>query len=163
MSQCYGWDICICMLVISLGLVLLLILLFIVYFIYFCLQDLCQELIYIGQLIVDQLVLVVEYGVIVGNMFVLQKLLQVIFDILYVCFIEVCDCNDNILVYVEQLFGVLQNVVLIDIFYFIIQCQCIVLVSDLLLDGVSEGDGQFGEDYFGWVVVGMFNDVFSQW
>ncbi|VFS92251.1 sensor/response regulator hybrid [Pseudomonas aeruginosa] len=77
-------------------------------------------------------------------------------------FIEVRDRNDNILVYVEQLSGALQNAAPIDIFHSTIQRQRIALASDPLLDGASEGDGQSGEDYLGRVVVGMSNDAFSQ-
>lgn len=77
-------------------------------------------------------------------------------------FIEVRDRNDNILVYVEQLPGALQNAAPIDIFHSTIQRQRIALASDPLLDGASEGDGQSGEDYLGRVVVGMSNDAFSQ-
>ena len=53
-------------------------------------------------------------------------------------FIEVRDRNDNILVYVEQLPGALQNAAPIDIFHSTIQRQRIALASDPLLDGASE-------------------------
>ncbi|VFT36129.1 sensor/response regulator hybrid [Pseudomonas aeruginosa] len=92
----------------------------------------------------------------------LQKLLQATLDTPHVRFIEVRDRNDNILVYVEQLPGALQNAAPIDIFHSTIQRQRIALASDPLLDGASEGDGQSGEDYLGRVVVGMSNDAFSQ-
>ncbi|WP_134470628.1 ATP-binding protein, partial [Pseudomonas aeruginosa] len=93
---------------------------------------------------------------------VLPKLLQATLDTPHVRFIEVRDRNDNILVYVEQLPGALQNAAPIDIFHSTIQRQRIALASDPLLDGASEGDGQSGEDYLGRVVVGMSNDAFSQ-
>ncbi|HCG1542927.1 TPA: response regulator, partial [Pseudomonas aeruginosa] len=115
-----------------------------------------------GQLIADQLAPAAEYGVIAGNTPVLQKLLQATLDTPHVRFIEVRDRNDNILVYVEQLPGALQNAAPIDIFHSTIQRQRIALASDPLLDGASEGDGQSGEDYLGRVVVGMSNDAFSQ-
>lgn len=99
---------------------------------------------------------------IAGNTPVLQKLLQATLDTPHVRFIEVRDRNDNILVYVEQLPGALQNAAPIDIFHSTIQRQRIALASDPLLDGASEGDGQSGEDYLGRVVVGMSNDAFSQ-
>ncbi|NDM57379.1 hybrid sensor histidine kinase/response regulator, partial [Klebsiella pneumoniae] len=88
--------------------------------------------------------------------------LQATLDTPHVRFIEVRDRNDNILVYVEQLPGALQNAAPIDIFHSTIQRQRIALASDPLLDGASEGDGQSGEDYLGRVVVGMSNDAFSQ-
>lgn len=162
MSQRHGWDIRTRMLAISLGPALLLTLLLTAYFTYSRLQDLRQELTHIGQLIADQLAPAAEYGVIAGNTPVLQKLLQATLDTPHVRFIEVRDRNDNILVYVEQLPGALQNAAPIDIFHSTIQRQRIALASDPLLDGASEGDGQSGEDYLGRVVVGMSNDAFSQ-
>ncbi|MBG5667191.1 response regulator [Pseudomonas aeruginosa] len=162
MSQRHGWDIRTRMLAISLGPALLLTLLLTAYFTYSRLQDLRQELTHTGQLIVDQLAPAAEYGVIAGNTPVLQKLLQATLDTPHVRFIEVRDRNDNILVYVEQLPGALQNAAPIDIFHSTIQRQRIALASDPLLDGASEGDGQSGEDYLGRVVVGMSNDAFSQ-
>ncbi|MDE8655450.1 ATP-binding protein [Pseudomonas aeruginosa] len=162
MSQRHGWDIRTRMLAISLGPALLLTLLLTAYFTYSRLQDLRQELTHTGQLIADQLAPAAEYGVIAGNTPVLQKLLQATLDTPHVRFIEVRDRNDNILVYVEQLPGALQNAAPIDIFNSTIQRQRIALASDPLLDGASEGDGQSGEDYLGRVVVGMSNDAFSQ-
>ncbi|MBG4836979.1 response regulator [Pseudomonas aeruginosa] len=162
MSQRHGWDIRTRMLAISLGPALLLPLLLTAYFTYSRLQDLRQELTHTGQLIADQLAPAAEYGVIAGNTPVLQKLLQATLDTPHVRFIEVRDRNDNILVYVEQLSGALQNAAPIDIFHSTIQRQRIALASDPLLDGASEGDGQSGEDYLGRVVVGMSNDAFSQ-
>ncbi|HHK2911173.1 TPA: ATP-binding protein [Pseudomonas aeruginosa] len=162
MSQRHGWDIRTRMLAISLGPALLLTLLLTAYFTYSRLQDLRQELAHTGQLIADQLAPAAEYGVIAGNTPVLQKLLQATLDTPHVRFIEVRDRNDNILVYVEQLPGALQNAAPIDIFHSTIQRQRIALASDPLLDGASEGDGQSGEDYLGRVVVGMSNDAFSQ-
>ncbi|HEJ5590294.1 TPA: response regulator [Pseudomonas aeruginosa] len=162
MSQRHGWDIRTRMLAISLGPALLLTLLLTAYFTYSRLQDLPQELTHTGQLIADQLAPAAEYGVIAGNTPVLQKLLQATLDTPHVRFIEVRDRNDNILVYVEQLPGALQNAAPIDIFHSTIQRQRIALASDPLLDGASEGDGQSGEDYLGRVVVGMSNDAFSQ-
>ncbi|ENF6452698.1 response regulator [Pseudomonas aeruginosa] len=162
MSQRHGWDIRTRMLAISLGPALLLTLLLTAYFTYSRLQDLHQELTHTGQLIADQLAPAAEYGVIAGNTPVLQKLLQATLDTPHVRFIEVRDRNDNILVYVEQLPGALQNAAPIDIFHSTIQRQRIALASDPLLDGASEGDGQSGEDYLGRVVVGMSNDAFSQ-
>ncbi|HBO4504408.1 TPA: response regulator [Pseudomonas aeruginosa] len=162
MSQRHGWDIRTRMLAISLGPALLLTLLLTAYFTYSRLQDLHQELTHTGQLIADQLAPAAEYGVIAGNTPVLQKLLQATLDTPHVRFIEVRDRNDNILVYVEQLPGALQNAAPIDIFHSTIQHQRIALASDPLLDGASEGDGQSGEDYLGRVVVGMSNDAFSQ-
>ncbi|HDY5927095.1 TPA: response regulator [Pseudomonas aeruginosa] len=162
MSQRHGWDIRTRMLAISLGPALLLTLLLTAYFTYSRLQDLRQELTHTGQLIADQLAPAAEYGVIAGNTPVLQKLLQATLDTPHVRFIEVRDRNDNILVYVEQLPGALQNAAPIDIFHSTIQRQRIALASDPLLDGASEGDGQSGEDYLGRVVVGMSNDAFSQ-
>ncbi|WP_303704141.1 ATP-binding protein [Pseudomonas aeruginosa] len=162
MSQRHGWDIRTRMLAISLGPALLLTLLLTAYFTYSRLQDLRQELPHTGQLIADQLAPAAEYGVIAGNTPVLQKLLQATLDTPHVRFIEVRDGNDNILVYVEQLSGALQNAAPIDIFHSTIQRQRIALASDPLLDGASEVDGQSGEDYLGRVVVGMSNDAFSQ-
>ncbi|ERW36797.1 two-component system sensor/response regulator hybrid [Pseudomonas aeruginosa BWHPSA019] len=162
MSQRHGWDIRTRMLAISLGPALLLTLLLTAYFTYSRLQDLRQELTHTGQLIADQLAPAAEYGVIAGNTPVLQKLLQATLATPHVRFIEVRDRNDNILVYVEQLPGALQNAAPIDIFHSTIQRQRIALASDPLLDGASEGDGQSGEDYLGRVVVGMSNDAFSQ-
>ncbi|MCO2669814.1 response regulator [Pseudomonas aeruginosa] len=162
MSQRHGWDIRTRMLAISLGPALLLTLLLTAYFTYSRLQDLRQEPPHTGQLIADQLAPAAEYGVIAGNTPVLQKLLQATLDTPHVRFIEVRDRNDNILVYVEQLPGALQNAAPIDIFHSTIQRQRIALASDPLLDGASEGDGQSGEDYLGRVVVGMSNDAFSQ-
>ncbi|MBN0059099.1 response regulator [Pseudomonas aeruginosa] len=162
MSQRHGWDIRTRMLAISLGPALLLTLLLTAYFTYSRLQDLRQKLTHTGQLIADQLAPAAEYGVIAGNTPVLQKLLQATLDTPHVRFIEVRDRNDNILVYVEQLPGALQNAAPIDIFHSTIQRQRIALASDPLLDGASEGDGQSGEDYLGRVVVGMSNDAFSQ-
>ena len=152
MSQRHGWDIRTRMLAISLGPALLLTLLLTAYFTYSRLQDLRQELTHTGQLIADQLAPAAEYGVIAGNTPVLQKLLQATLDTPHVRFIEVRDRNDNILVYVEQLSGALQNAAPIDIFHSTIQRQRIALASDPLLDGASEGDGQSGEDYLGRVV-----------
>ena len=161
MSQRHGWDIRTRMLAISLGPALLLTLLLTAYFTYSRLQDLRQELTHTGQLIADQLAPAAEYGVIAGNTPVLQKLLQATLDTPHVRFIEVRDGNDNILVYVEQLSGALQNAAPIDIFHSTIQRQRIALASDPLLDGAS-GSRRPGGNYLGRVVVGMSNDAFSQ-
>ena len=131
MSQRHGWDIRTRMLAISLGPALLLTLLLTAYFTYSRLQDLRQELTHTGQLIADQLAPAAEYGAIAGNTPVLQKLLQATLDTPHVRFIEVRDRNDNILVYVEQLSGALQNAAPIDIFHSTIQRQRIALARAL--------------------------------
>ncbi|MCQ4347361.1 ATP-binding protein [Pseudomonas stutzeri] len=89
-------------LAISLGPALLLTLLLTGYLTYSRLQDLHEELTQTGQLIADQLAPATEYGVISGNIPILEGLLQASLEIPHVRYIEVRDRSDAVLAYVEQ-------------------------------------------------------------
>ena len=88
-----GWNIQNRMLAISLGPALLLTLLLTGYFTYSRLQDLRQELNHTGQLIANQLAPAAEYGVLSGNLPVLQSLLRTTLGTPHVRFIEVRNRN----------------------------------------------------------------------
>src|SRR3990167_9145609 len=97
-----GWDIHTHTQLISLGPALLLTLLLTGFFTFARLQDLRHELNHYGQLIASQLAPASKYGVISGNLQVLESLLQATLKTPHVRFLEVRDHADNILVYVEQ-------------------------------------------------------------
>ncbi|HEX5842899.1 MAG TPA: hybrid sensor histidine kinase/response regulator, partial [Pseudomonas sp.] len=98
----HGWDIHTRTQLISLGPALLMTLLLTGFFTYARLQDLRQELTHNGQLIASQLAPASKYGVISGNLHVLESLLQATLKTPHVRFLEVRDKAGNILVYVEQ-------------------------------------------------------------
>lgn len=102
MSARRGWDIHTLTQLISVGPALLLTLLLTGFFTFERLQDLRQELNRTGQLIANQLAPASEYGVISGNLQVLETLLQATLNTPHVRFLEVRDHDDSILVYVEQ-------------------------------------------------------------
>jgi len=155
-----GWDIHTRTQLISVGPALLLTLLLTGYFTFARLQDLRQELNHTGQLIANQLAPASEYGVIAGNLSVLDSLLQATLDTPHVRFLEVRDREDNILVYVEQPSGQGQGSAQVEVFHAPIHLQRIRLDGDFL-PPANERDDKVTDDYLGRVVVGMSNDSFS--
>ncbi|WEJ70548.1 ATP-binding protein [Pseudomonas sp. PSE14] len=163
MSARKSWNIQTRMLAISLGPALLLTLLLTGYFTYSRLQDLRQESNHTGQLIANQLAPAAEYGVISGNLPVLQSLLRATLGTAHVRFIEVRDRSDNILVYVEHPADPAQASTKVEIFHAAIQRENIQLNDGNLgvaLDNAATSVSS--NDYLGRVVVGMASDAFSE-
>ncbi|WP_430293263.1 ATP-binding protein [Pseudomonas sp. B1-22] len=163
MSARKSWNIQTRMLAISLGPALLLTLLLTGYFTYSRLQDLRQESNHTGQLIANQLAPAAEYGVISGNLPVLQSLLRATLGTAHVRFIEVRDRGDNILVYVEHPADPAQASTKVEIFHAAIQRENIQLNGgnlDVALDASAATTSS--NDYLGRVVVGMASDAFSE-
>ena len=135
---------------ISVGPALLLALLLISFFTYERLQDLRQELNRTGQLIASQLAPAAEYGVISGNVAVLNDLLRATLATSHVRFLEVRDREENILVYVEQHNS--PGSTSVEVFHAPIHLQQASQqkVSDTLSD-----------NYLGRVVVGMSDEAFT--
>ena len=158
----HGWDIHTRTQLISVGPALLMTLLLTGYFTFARLQDLRQELDHTGQLIASQLAPATEYGVISGNLEVLETLLSATLKTPHVRFIEVRDREENILVYVEQPAHQGQNSPQVEVFHSAIRLQQIALNQDFLQNSSVRPDaGQSGNDYLGRVVVGMSNDAFN--
>ena len=145
---------------ISVGPALLLTLLLTGFFTFARLQDLRQELNHTGQLIASQLAPATEYGVISGNLDVLDSLLQATLKTPHVRFLEVRDRDDNILVYVEQPNSHDQGSGEVEVFQAPISLQRIELASDFLQDG-SNRPVPATDQHLGHVVVGMSSDAFS--
>lgn len=154
------WDIHTRTQLISVGPALLMTLLLTGFFTLVRLQDLRQELDHTGQLIASQLAPATEYGVISGNLEVLNSLLQATLKTPHVRFLEVRDHADNILVYVEQPNSNGQGKAQVEIFHAPIHLQRIALDSDFLQSPTAE-QGQAAEHNLGRVVVGMSNDAFN--
>ena len=163
MSARKSWNIQTRMLAISLGPALLLTLLLTGYFTYSRLQDLRQESNHTGQLIANQLAPAAEYGVISGNLPVLQSLLRATLGTAHVRFIEVRDRSDNILVYVEHPADPAQASTKVEIFHAAIQRENIQLNDGNLGAALnSAATSVSSNDYLGRVVVGMASDAFSE-
>ena len=124
------------------------------------LQDLRHELNHNGQLIASQLAPASKYGVISGNLQVLESLLQATLKTPHVRFLEVRDHADNILVYVEQAPGSGQTGAQVEIFQAPIRLQRAELNSAAFYERRNE-PGAPSTDYLGHVVVGMSNDAFN--
>ena len=161
MSARKSWNIQTRMLAISLGPALLLTLLLTGYFTYSRLQDLRQESNHTGQLIANQLAPAAEYGVISGNLPVLQSLLRATLGTAHVRFIEVRDRSDNILVYVEHPADPAQASTKVEIFHAAIQRENIELGDGNLGVALNAQAETSSSDYLGRVVVGMASDAFS--
>ncbi|MDF3933928.1 ATP-binding protein [Pseudomonas citronellolis] len=162
-----GWNIQNRMLAISLGPALLLTLLLTGYFTYSRLQDLRQELNHTGQLIANQLAPAAEYGVLSGNLPVLQSLLRTTLGTPHVRFIEVRNRNDEIVVYAEQPSDATQGGPKIEVFHAAIQREHVPpaeVAGDVSLRHAPGRQDAAGSDadYLGRVVVGMANDAFSE-
>ncbi|MDX1725394.1 MAG: ATP-binding protein [Pseudomonas sp.] len=154
------WDIHTRTQLISVGPALLMTLLLTGFFTFVRLQDLRQELDHTGQLIASQLAPATEYGVISGNLEVLDALLQATLKTPHVRFLEVRDHADNILVYVEQPNSDNHGNAQVEIFHAPIRLQRIALDSDFLQTPTA-GLEQAAEQDLGRVVVGMSNDAFN--
>ncbi|MNF38278.1 Autoinducer 2 sensor kinase/phosphatase LuxQ [compost metagenome] len=155
-----GWDIHTRTQLISVGPALLMTLLLTGFFTFVRLQDLRQELDHTGQLIASQLAPATEYGVISGNLEVLDALLQATLKTPHVRFLEVRDSADNILVYVEQTGGQGRGSAQVEVFHAPIHLQRIALDNDFLQHAIARQE-QPAEQYLGHVVVGMSNDAFN--
>ncbi len=153
------WDIHTRTQLISLGPALLLTLLLTGFFTFARLQDLRQELNHTGQLIASQLAPAAEYGVVSGNLEVLEGLLQASLGTPHVRFLEVRDRTDNILVYLEQQESLEKSGTQVEVFHAPIVLQQMHLQARHTRTGTNgrSGDG----NYLGRVVVGMSNDAFS--
>ncbi|PTQ68492.1 ATP-binding protein [Pseudomonas sp. GV071] len=156
-----GWDIHTRTQLISVGPALLLTLLLTGFFTFVRLQDLRQELNHTGQLIANQLAPATEYGVIAGNIQVLNTLLKATLDTPHVRFIEVRDRQDNILAYEEQASAQDKSATQVEIFHAPIHLQRLALSKDLPYSASSNGNSHLDNDYLGRVVVGMSNDAFN--
>ncbi|AYF87263.1 ATP-binding protein [Pseudomonas sp. JS3066] len=153
------WDIHTRTQLISLGPALLLTLLLTGFFTFARLQDLRQELNHTGQLIASQLAPAAEYGVVTGNLEVLEGLLQASLGTPHVRFLEVRDRADNILVYLEQQDSLEKTGSQVEVFHAPILQQQMHLQARRTL---ANGDGRSNDgNYLGRVVVGMSNDAFS--
>ncbi|MGB4074779.1 ATP-binding protein [Pseudomonas sp.] len=148
-----GWDIHTRTQLISVGPALLLTLLLTGFFTFARLQDLRQELNHNGQLIASQLAPASAYGVLSGNLGVLDALLQATLKTPHVRFLEVRDRTGNILLYVEQAPGSGQASSQVEIFQAPIQLQTAARSEPV--------QQTLAGDYLGYVVVGMSNDAFN--
>ncbi|CDF83176.1 ATP-binding protein [Pseudomonas sp. QL9] len=160
-----GWNIQNRMLAISLGPALLLTLLLTGYFIHSRLQDLRQELNHTGQLIANQLAPAAEYGVLSGNLPVLQSLLRTTLTTPHVRFIEVRNRDDEILVYAEHEAAVAgQESPKVEVFHAAIQREHVAPAEVAAHHNPGQTSPASGSDadYLGRVVVGMANDAFSE-
>ncbi|UUY07586.1 ATP-binding protein [Pseudomonas sp. J452] len=135
---------------ISVGPALLLTVLLISFFTYERLQDLRQELNRTGQLIANQLAPAAEYGVISGNLEVLDNLLSSTLTTSHVRFLEVRDREENILVYVEQPNH--PGSTSVEVFHAPIHLQ------QAGQPGIRD---KLSDDYLGRVVVGMSGEAFT--
>jgi two-component system, sensor histidine kinase len=156
----HGWDIHTRTQLISVGPALLMTLLLTGYFTFARLQDLRHELDHTGQLIASQLAPATEYGVISGNLEVLDSLLNATLKTPHVRFIEVRDREENILVYVEQPAHQGQKSPQVEVFHSAIRLQQIALSQDFLQNSGARPDTP-GDHYLGRVIVGMSNDAFN--
>ncbi|TWC29223.1 signal transduction histidine kinase [Pseudomonas sp. SJZ079] len=145
---------------ISLGPALLITLLLSGFFTFTRLQDLRQEVNHTGQLIANQLAPATEYGVISGNLDVLDNLLQATLKTSHVRFLEVRDSKDNILVYVEQPNNQDQGSAQVEVFQAPIRLQRIELSNDFFLAPSTLHSPPENAD-LGHVVVGMSADAFN--
>lgn len=146
-------------LAISLGPALLLTLLLTGYFTHTRLQELREELDASGQLIANQLAPASEFGVISGNIPILDSLLQATLNTPQVRFIEVRDSQGQPLAYVEQALS--REPVRIATFHAPILRQQIRLDDTFLLNPPL-ADGTARAEVLGEVVVGMTDEAFSQ-
>lgn len=146
-------------LAISLGPALLLTLLLTFYFTHTRLQELRQELDANGQLIANQLAPASEFGVISGNLPILENLLQATLNTPQVRFIEVRDPRGRSLAYVEQNQG--RTNVRIAEFRAPILRQQISLDDSFLLNPPPDRGNPHAE-VIGEVLVGMTDEAFSQ-
>ncbi|MES2819025.1 MAG: ATP-binding protein [Pseudomonadota bacterium] len=160
MSLGRGWDIHTRTQLISLGPALLLTVLLTGLFTHARLQDLRQELSHTGQLIANQLAPASEYGVIAGNLQVLNNLLEATLSTSHVRFLEVRDHEDNILVYVAQPSGNNRDGTQVELFHAPIRLEPIALDNDFLPPARERGLPP-ADTYLGRVVVGMSNDAFN--
>ena len=155
------WDINTRTQLITLGPALLLTLLLISFFTFVRIQDLRQELDHTGQLIANQLAPATEYGVISGNIDVLDSLLRATLATPHVRFLEIQDSAEKILLYVEQPSEKHDRSLSVKVFQAPIRLQHIQLGNDFFQDNLNEPKAPRA-DYLGRVIVGMSNDAFSQ-
>ncbi|MDO9624523.1 MAG: ATP-binding protein [Pseudomonas sp.] len=160
MKLSLSWDIHARTQLISVGPALLMTLLLTGFFTFVRLQDLRQELDHTGQLIASQLAPATEYGVISGNLEVIDALLQATLKTPHVRFLEVRDHADNILVYVEQPNSNGHGNAQVKVFHAPIRLQRITLDSDFLQPRITDPMQPVEQD-LGRVVVGMSNDAFN--
>ena len=143
--------------IISLGPALLLTLLLICFFTFVRIQDLRQEMNHTGQLIANQLAPAAEYGVVAGNLDVLDGLLKATLTIPQVRFLEIQDRQDQVLVYVEQSDVVNHRIRQVEMYQSPIRLQRYAASGGLNATGTFLTDG-----YLGRVVVGMSDDAFNE-
>ncbi len=130
MSLRRRWDINTRTQLISLGPALLLTLLLISFFTFVRIQDLRQEITHTGQLIANQLAPATEYGVISGNIEVLETLLKATLATPNVSFLEIQDSANRVLVYVEQPNEHHNRALQLEVFQAPIRLQRIALHND---------------------------------
>lgn len=146
-------------LAIGLGPALLLTLLLTFYFTHTRLQELRQELDANGQLIANQLAPASEFGVISGNLPILENLLQATLHTPQVRFIEVRDPRGRSLAYVEQSQG-RANVRIAEFRAPIVRQQ--IRLDDSFLLNPPPDPGSPQAEIIGEVRVGMTDEIFSQ-
>jgi two-component system, sensor histidine kinase len=154
-----GWNISTRTQILSLGPALLLTLLLISFFTVVRIQDLRQELTHTGQLIANQLAPASEYGVIVGNDDVLERLMKATMSTPHVRFLEVQDSNGTVLVHVEQPVEA-GHARQIEVFQAPIRLQQ-VNPKDAPEQEIDELASVPVEDYLGRVLVGMSSEAFN--
>jgi len=154
-----GWNISTRTQILSLGPALLLTLLLISFFTVVRIQDLRQELTHTGQLIANQLAPASEYGVIVGNDDVLERLMKATMSTPHVRFLEVQDSNGSVLVHVEQPVEA-GHARQIEVFQAPIRLQQ-VSPKDGPLNDIDDFTSVPVEDYLGRVLVGMSSEAFN--
>ncbi|MFY1019601.1 response regulator [Ectopseudomonas khazarica] len=150
-----GWNIHTRTQLISVGPALLLTLLLTGFLTFTRLQDLRQEQGHTGQLIANQLAPATEYGVLNGDLSILENLLRSTLSTPDVRFAEVRDRDDNILVYVERAKEQGQSTPQVEVFQAAIRLHASQTREQLPLGKV------LGNGYLGRVVIGMSNDTFN--
>jgi signal transduction histidine kinase len=145
---------------ISVGPALLLTLLLSGFFTFTRIQELQQELNQTGQLIASQLAPATEYGVISGNLRVLESLLGATLETPHVRFLEVRDHDDRILLYVEQPSQDDFNRAAVNVFEAPIVLQKVSLDADFM-NSENDSLSALPNDYLGRVVVGISSDAFN--
>ncbi len=142
---------------ISLGPALLITLLVTGFLTFARLQDLREELNNTGQLIANQLAPATEYGVISGNLAVLESLLQATLETPHVQYLEIRDRDDHVLTAVQRSDNARHSP-------YRSEFEAPIHLQRIILDGdpFSALPAAHGEDdYLGRVVVGMSTDAFN--
>lgn len=144
---------------ISVGPALLIILLLTGFMTFSRLQDLHDELDSTGQLVANQLAPAAEYGVISGNLPVLENLLQATLETSHVHYVEIRDQDDLPLLALSQAARDQQRQPSLSFYESPIVLQRVSLETDAFGPLPDEGAE---DDYLGRVIVGMSDEALTR-